>query len=150
MGEAIALADEHGIPASQFELLTAGALKMFADAGVEWAVLESGLGARHDATSAVKAEAVVLTNVALDHTLYLGETVEEITAEKLASLRPGATLLLGTQDPKVQEVAERECDRVGRRPERASLRMGQKGERVERAVQLRRDEQLPVGALHRE
>ena len=113
IGEAITLADEHSIPASQFELLTAGALKMFADAGVEWAVLESGLGARHDATSAVKAEAVVLTNVALDHTQYLGETVEEITAEKLASLRPGATLLLGTQDPKVLEVAERECDRVG-------------------------------------
>jgi dihydrofolate synthase/folylpolyglutamate synthase len=55
----------------------------------------------------------VLTNVALDHTQYLGETVEEIAAEKLASLRPGATLVLGTQDPKILEVAERECDRVG-------------------------------------
>jgi dihydrofolate synthase / folylpolyglutamate synthase len=113
MGEPIALADEHDIPASQFELLTAGALKMFVDAGVEWAILEAGLGARHDATSAVGAEAVVLTNVALDHTEYLGETVEEIAAEKLASLRPGATLLLGTKDPEVLEVAERECDRVG-------------------------------------
>ena len=113
MGQAIALADEQGIPASQFELLTAGAMKMFAAAGVEWAVLEAGLGARHDATSVVESEAVVLTNVALDHTQYLGETVEEIAAEKLASLRPGATLVLGTQDPKVLEVAERECDRVG-------------------------------------
>jgi dihydrofolate synthase/folylpolyglutamate synthase len=115
MGEAIALADEHGIPASQFELLTAGALKMFADTGVEWAILEAGLGARHDATSAVEVEAVVLTNVALDHTQYLGETVEEIALEKLASLRPGASLLLGTQDPTVLEVAEHECDRVGAR-----------------------------------
>lgn len=115
MGEVIKLADEQGIPASQFELLTAGALKMFADAGVQWAVLEAGMGARHDATSAVKAEAIVLTNVALDHTQYLGETVKEIAAEKLANLRPGVTLLLGTEDPRVLEVAERECQRLGGR-----------------------------------
>jgi dihydrofolate synthase/folylpolyglutamate synthase len=63
----------------------------------------------------VAAEAVVLTNVALDHTRYLGETVEEIAAEKLASLRPGATLLLGTEDPRVLEVAERESRRLGAR-----------------------------------
>lgn len=124
MGEAIELADEHGIPASQFELLTAGALKMFADAGLQWAVLEAGMGARHDATSAVEAESVVLTNVALDHTQYLGETVEEISAEKLAGLRPGTTLLLGTEDPKVLEVAERECQRLGAR----MVRVGGVGE----------------------
>jgi dihydrofolate synthase/folylpolyglutamate synthase len=115
VGEAIELADERGIPASQFELLTAGALKMFEDAGLEWAVLEAGMGARHDATSVVQAEAVVLTNVAFDHTQYLGDTVEEIAAEKLASLRPGATLLLGTEDPRVIEVAGRECHRIGAR-----------------------------------
>ncbi len=55
MGETIGLADRSGIPASQFELLTAGALGMFAAAGLSWAVLEAGLGARHDATSAVEA-----------------------------------------------------------------------------------------------
>ena len=115
VGEAIGLADEIGIPASQFELLTAGAMKMFADAGLEWAVLEAGMGARHDATSVARAEAVVLTNVDLDHTRYLGETVEEITAEKLASLRPGATLILGTDDERVLEVAESERRRVGAR-----------------------------------
>ena len=115
MGRALALADERGIAASQFELLTAGALAMFAEAGLEWAVLEAGLGARHDATSVAGAEAVVLTNVALDHTEYLGETVEEIAAEKLASLRPGATLLCGTEDPRVLGVAERRCGRVGAR-----------------------------------
>ncbi|MGH3144751.1 MAG: bifunctional folylpolyglutamate synthase/dihydrofolate synthase [Rubrobacter sp.] len=124
IGEAIGLADEHGIPASQFELLTAGALKMFADAGLGWIVLEAGLGARHDATSAVQAEAVVLTNVALDHTQYLGETVEEISAEKLASLRPGTILFLGTDDERVVEVAERECSRIGAR----LVRIGDPGE----------------------
>ena len=115
MGKVMAAADECSIPASQFELLTAGTLRMFVDAGLEWAVLESGLGARHDATSAVEAEAVVLTNVALDHTQYLGETVVEITTEKLASLRPGATLVLGTEDPRVLEVADGECRRIGAR-----------------------------------
>jgi dihydrofolate synthase/folylpolyglutamate synthase len=119
LGGAIELADERGISASQFELLTAGALAMFVGAGVEWAVLEAGLGARHDATSVVPAEAVVLTNVALDHTEYLGGTVEEIAAEKLASLRSGATLFSGTDDPRVLEVAERERRRVGARLVRA-------------------------------
>ena len=111
--EAIRTADENGIPATQFELLTAGALKMFRDAGLSWVVLEAGLGARHDATSAAGARAVVLTNVSLDHTEYLGETVEEIAGEKLASLRPGAKLVLGTEDPRVVAVAERETERVG-------------------------------------
>jgi dihydrofolate synthase/folylpolyglutamate synthase len=113
MGRAIQTADDHAIPASQFELLTAGALLMFAEAGLSWAVLEAGLGARYDATSAAGAEAVVLTNVALDHTEYLGETVEEIAAEKLASLRSGATLVLGSGDPRVLGAARRECGSVG-------------------------------------
>jgi dihydrofolate synthase/folylpolyglutamate synthase len=113
MGETMDLADRHGIPVSQFEILTAGALKMFAEAGLSWAVLEAGLGARHDATSVARPDAVVLTNVALDHTEYLGETVEEIAEEKLATLRPGATLFLGTGDGRVVEIARRTCRRLG-------------------------------------
>ena len=53
MSETIELADRNGIPASQFELLTAGAVGVFAASGLSWAVLEAGLGARHDATSVV-------------------------------------------------------------------------------------------------
>ena len=113
MGETIDLADRHGIPVSQFEILTAGALKMFAEAGLSWAILEAGLGARHDATSVARPDAVVLTNVALDHTEYLGETVEEIAEEKLASLRPGTTLFLGTDDERVVEIARSACRRLG-------------------------------------
>ena len=115
MGEALRVADANGIPATQFELLTAGVLAMFRDAGLEWAVLEAGLGARHDATSAAKPEAVVLTNVGLDHTEYLGETVEEIAEEKLASLRPGSVLVLGTDDPRVVNAARGAAARVGGR-----------------------------------
>jgi dihydrofolate synthase / folylpolyglutamate synthase len=115
MGETIELADRKGIPASQFELLTAGALGMFAAAGLSWAVLEAGLGARHDATSAVRSDAVVLTNVSIDHTEYLGETVEEIAEEKLASLTPGTTLFLGTDEGQVVDLALSACRRVGAR-----------------------------------
>lgn len=86
---------------------------MFHKAGLEWAVLEAGLGARHDATSAAQPEAVVLTNVSLDHTEYLGGTVKKIAEEKLASLRPGTVLVLGADEPQVVEVARGEAARVG-------------------------------------
>ena len=115
MGEAISVSDARGVGASQFELLTAGALKLFADEGLAWAVLEAGLGARHDATTAAGPGAVVLTNVGLDHTEYLGETVEEISHEKLASLSPGSVLVLGTRYPTVVRVARERCEEVGAR-----------------------------------
>ena len=115
MGGVMDLADTNGVPASQFELLTAGALKLFADEGVSWAVLEAGLGARYDATTAAGPEAVVLTNVGLDHTEYLGETVQEISREKVASLSAEAVLILGTDDPRVLAVARERCDEVGAR-----------------------------------
>lgn len=113
MEEVIRIADEHGIPASQFELLTAGAIKMFADAGLSWGILEAGMGARYDATTGAGSETIVLTNVGMDHTEYLGETIEEIALEKLASLKTGSTLILGTRDPEVVEISHRECARVG-------------------------------------
>jgi dihydrofolate synthase/folylpolyglutamate synthase len=115
MGEAMAVADRHGVSASQFELLTAGAVKLFAEEGLSWAVLEAGLGARYDATTAARPEAVVLTNVGLDHAEYLGDSVEEISQEKLASLSPGSVLILGTDDPTVRDIARRRCAEVGAR-----------------------------------
>ncbi len=115
MGWVIDLADANDVPASQFELLTAGALKIFAEEGLSWAVLEAGLGARYDATTAAGPEAVVLTNVGLDHTKQLGETVEEISREKLASLSAGAVLILGTDDSRVVSAALQRCEEVGAR-----------------------------------
>jgi dihydrofolate synthase / folylpolyglutamate synthase len=124
MGEVISVADMGGVPASQFELLTAGALRLFADEGLSWAVLEAGLGARHDATAAGGPEAVVLTNVGLDHTEYLGDTIEEISHEKLASLSSGAVLVLGTDDPRVLAAARERCEEVGARLVEASSEAG--------------------------
>ena len=70
--------------ATQFEVLTAAAMAEFADAGVDVAVVEAGLGGRLDATNVVDAPVVQLTNVALEHTEVLGETAEKIAKEKLA------------------------------------------------------------------
>jgi len=70
--------------ATQFEVLTAAALAEFAEAGVDVAVVEAGLGGRLDATNVVDAEVVLLTNIALEHTEVLGDTIEEIAKEKLA------------------------------------------------------------------
>jgi dihydrofolate synthase / folylpolyglutamate synthase len=125
IGDAIDVADANGVPASQFELLTAGALRLFADEGLSWAVLEAGLGARFDATSAAVPEAVVLTNVGLDHTEYLGETVEEISREKLASLSAGSVLILGSGDPRVVATARQRCAEVGARLVEAATETGE-------------------------
>jgi dihydrofolate synthase/folylpolyglutamate synthase len=84
--------------ATQFEILTAAALLEFAEAGVDAAVVEAGLGGRHDATNVLGAPVVLLTNVGLDHTDVLGETREAIAAEKLAVVRPGATVVLPDEE----------------------------------------------------
>jgi dihydrofolate synthase / folylpolyglutamate synthase len=80
--------------ATQFEALTAAALLEFAEEGVDAAVVEAGLGGRHDATNVLDAPVVLLTNVGLDHTDVLGETREAIAAEKLAVVRAGAVAVL--------------------------------------------------------
>lgn len=89
--------------ATQFETITAAALAAFAAADVDVAVVEAGLGGRLDATNVLDAPVVVLTNVSLDHTEVLGDTREAIAAEKLAVVRPGATVVLG--EPEWEGVA---------------------------------------------
>jgi dihydrofolate synthase/folylpolyglutamate synthase len=90
--------------ATQFEALTAAALVAFAEAEVDVAVVEAGLGGRHDATNVLRTRAVVLTSVALDHMDVLGETREAIAAEKLAVVQPGCIVVLG--EPEWRELAE--------------------------------------------
>jgi dihydrofolate synthase/folylpolyglutamate synthase len=89
--------------ATQFETLTAAALAEFAEAGIDIAVVEAGLGGRLDATNVLEADVVALTNVALDHTDVLGETREEIAREKLAVVKPGATVVIG--EPEWERLA---------------------------------------------
>jgi dihydrofolate synthase / folylpolyglutamate synthase len=91
------------VGATQFELLTAAALAEFAAADVDVAVIEAGLGGRHDATNVLRSEIQVLTNVALEHTDVLGTTRAAIAAEKLAVVQPGATVVLG--EPEWERLA---------------------------------------------
>ena len=91
--------------ATQFEVLTAAALLAFVEAGVGAAVVEAGLGGRHDATNVLRSPVQVLTNVALEHTEVLGSTREAIAEEKLAVVQRGATVVLG--EPEWEELASR-------------------------------------------
>src|SRR4029079_16523379 len=85
--------DAERLQATQFESVTAAALTAFADAGVDVAVVEAGLGGRYDATNVLRTRVVLLTNVGLDHTDVLGETVEEIATEKLAVVHTDDTVV---------------------------------------------------------
>ena len=79
------------LEATQFEVVTAAAFAAFAAAGVDVAVVEAGLGGRHDATNVLRTRVVLLTNVGLEHTDVLGDTLEEIATEKLAVAPPDAS-----------------------------------------------------------
>ncbi|MDX6408562.1 MAG: dihydrofolate synthase / folylpolyglutamate synthase [Gaiellaceae bacterium] len=93
------------LEATQFEVLTAAALAEFAQADVDVAVVEAGLGGRHDATNVLRSPVQVLTNVALEHTDVLGTTREAIAAEKLAVVQSGAVVVLA--EPEWEELARR-------------------------------------------
>jgi len=99
---------------TQFEVATAAAFLTLAEAGVQVAAIEAGLGGRLDATNSIASLATVLTSIGLDHTEYLGGTEIEIAGEKLAVLRPGTALVLGPVGPDVRDLAratarERDC-----------------------------------------
>jgi dihydrofolate synthase/folylpolyglutamate synthase len=80
--------------ATQFETVTAAALAAFADAAVEVAVVEAGLGGRLDATNVLRTRVVLLTNVGLEHTDVLGDTLDKIAREKLAVAREDNIVVL--------------------------------------------------------
>jgi dihydrofolate synthase / folylpolyglutamate synthase len=99
---------------TQFELLTAAAFAELARREVEVAVVEAGLGGRWDATNVLGAPVVVLTNVGLEHTRWLGPTIPDIAREKLAVVREGATLVLGEEQPEVEPLARETGARIVR------------------------------------
>ena len=96
-----------GESVTQFEAVTAIAFVALASAGVEFGVIEAGLGGRLDATNVLPSGATVLTSVGLEHTEWLGDTKEAIATEKLAVLRDHTTLVIGRLDEGVRELAER-------------------------------------------
>ncbi|MFN2562768.1 MAG: folylpolyglutamate synthase/dihydrofolate synthase family protein [Jatrophihabitans sp.] len=84
-------------PLSFFEIVTALAFSIFADAPIDVAVVEVGLGGSWDNTNVIDGEVAVITPIGLDHMQYLGETVDKIAAEKAGIIKPGAVAILAAQ-----------------------------------------------------
>ena len=99
-----------------FEHLTAIALVAFRDAGVELAILETGLGGRLDATTAVEAAVCAITDIGFDHEEYLGNTIESIAAEKAAIIHEGSTAVIAPQTAEAQKVILDRCKEVNVTP----------------------------------
>lgn len=98
---------------TEFELLTAAALWLFRDKGVDWACLEVGMGGRWDATSVVHPAVAVVTGVALDHTDRLGGTIAAIAEDKAHVIKPGSAAVLGAASADVGEILSRRASEVG-------------------------------------
>jgi dihydrofolate synthase / folylpolyglutamate synthase len=111
--------------ATWFDLLTAAAFVIFRDAGVEWAVVEVGLGGRLDSTNVVNGEIAVVTNIGLEHTEILGQTREAIAREKVGILKRGAVLVttLGPDD-EAGRVVQARADELSSPLVRADARAG--------------------------
>ena len=104
---------QHAVPLSFFELLTGMAFAAFADAPVDVAVIEVGLGGTWDATNIADGAVAVVTPIALDHTAYLGDTVAAIATEKAGIIKPGAVAVLAMQPPDAAGPLRRRAAEVG-------------------------------------
>ena len=102
-----------------FEQVTAIALIAFAEAKVELAILETGLGGRLDATTAANAEIAAITAIDIDHQEYLGETLAEIAAEKAAIIHAGSKVIIAEQKEEAMQVIKAVCANFGVSPKLA-------------------------------
>jgi dihydrofolate synthase/folylpolyglutamate synthase len=109
---------------SFFEVLTGMAFAIFADVPVDVAVVEVGLGGTWDATNVADGAVAVVTPVSLDHTAYLGGTVEEIATDKAGIIKPGAVAVLAQQPLPAAEALLRRVVSVGASVVREGLEFG--------------------------
>jgi dihydrofolate synthase/folylpolyglutamate synthase len=91
---------------THFEVLVAACFLHFKERGVEYAVIEVGMGGRDDATNVIPSSVSVLTNVSLEHTAWLGDTVEKIARVKAGILREGTAIVTAAIQPEVINVLE--------------------------------------------
>jgi dihydrofolate synthase/folylpolyglutamate synthase len=96
-----------------FECVTAMAMVLFRERGVEFAVLEVGLGGRLDATNVVTPELCVVTPVDFDHEAYLGKSLEAIAGEKAGILKPGVRAVFAHQRPEAEQVLDDRAAALG-------------------------------------
>ncbi len=96
-----------------FEVTTAMAFACFAEEGVDIAVVETGMGGRLDATNVITPLVAVITNIDIEHTDYLGNTLDLIAGEKAGIMKPGVPVVTGAAQPTVISVLEREAAKLG-------------------------------------
>jgi dihydrofolate synthase/folylpolyglutamate synthase len=115
---------KHDVQVSFFEMLTAMAYAAFADAPVDVAVVEVGMGGEWDATNVADGMVAVVTPVGLDHTRWLGSSVEEIATEKSGIIKPGSIAVLGQQPVEAAEALLRRATEVGAAVAREGIEFG--------------------------
>lgn len=100
---------------STFELYTAYAYLLFKAASCQWAVIETGLGGRLDATNTLLSQAAVITAIELEHTAILGDTIAKIAYEKSRIIKPGQKVFCGLLPVEAMAVVRAEAERQGAR-----------------------------------
>jgi dihydrofolate synthase/folylpolyglutamate synthase len=118
------------VPLSFFEIVTALAFSIFADAPVDVAVVEVGMGGTWDNTNVLDAEVAVVLPVDLDHMQYLGDTIEAIATEKAGIIKPGAAAILAAQPAEAAAPLLRRAAEVEARVAREGLEFGVLARRV--------------------
>jgi dihydrofolate synthase/folylpolyglutamate synthase len=109
---------------SFFEVLTAMAYAAFAEAPVDVAVVEIGLGGTWDSTNVADPVVAVVTSIGLDHQAYLGDTLEQIAGEKAGIIKPGSIAVLAQQEPEAAEVLLRRTVEAGSTVAREGFEFG--------------------------
>ena len=94
-------------PPTTFELLTLYAFLLFRETKCEWAVMETGIGGRLDATNAAVPEASVITPVEMEHSDILGDTIDKIASEKCGIIKAGIPVFVSPQKSKVLEIIKK-------------------------------------------
>jgi len=115
---------ESAHPLSFFETVVGMAFAAFADAPVDAAVIEVGMGGAWDATNVADGKVAVLTPIAVDHAAYLGSTVGEIAREKVGIIKSGAVVITAVQEPEVAEQIVARAAEVGATVAREGLEFG--------------------------
>ncbi len=111
-------------PLSFFEIVTALAYAIFADAPVDVAVVEVGMGGSWDNTNVIDAEIAVVTPIGIDHSQYLGNTVEQIAAEKAGIIKPDSIAILAAQPNEAAPVLVQRAVEVGATIAREGMEFG--------------------------
>lgn len=137
--------EKHGMRLSFFEVLTAMAYSAFAEAPVDVAVVEVGMGGTWDATNVMEPVVSVITPIGLDHTDYLGDNLQDIALEKSGVIKPGGIAVIAQQPVEAAEVLLRRAAEVGARVVREGLEFG-----VVRSALAFGGQQLDLRGLHGE